>query len=256
MHPELWRKSTNSIEESAIALGSLELKAPKYAPTNHLQPAKIALRNRFGVLADDEDDRNKSEANAWGIACVEVLSGQQSASEKEDIGSLDVVAQQIDNVEDRKPIGRVPKQRLRSAGRGKITIDSGAAESVLPPNVVPGEMLKEGDAKKAGVKYMAACGTAMANHGEKRVKFKAVDRDGNTSHLAAIQFQVTDVNKPLAAVSRILDQGNSVLFTRKGKGSCIIDDKTNERVYVQEENRVFVLDVEFYEPVEEEQEET
>ena len=66
--------------------------------------------------------------------------------------------------------------------------------------------------------------------------------------LASICFQVTDVNKLLAAVSKILDQGNSVLFTREGQGSCIINNKTNDRVYIKEEKGVFVLDVEFFEP--------
>lgn len=66
--------------------------------------------------------------------------------------------------------------------------------------------------------------------------------------MAAIQFQVTGVNKPLASVSRILDQGNSVLFTRDGAGSCIINGTTGARIPIREENRVFVLDVEFFEP--------
>ena len=102
--------------------------------------------------------------------------------------------------------------------------------------------------RRTGVKYLAACGTSMPNRGEKKVRFKTIGKDGEKSSLASIQFQMTDVNKPLAAVSRILDQGNSVLFTRRDKGSCIINDTSGERVYMQEEKGVFVLDVEFFEP--------
>ena len=39
-----------------------------------------------------------------------------------------------------------------------------------------------------------------------------------------------------------------MLFTREGKGSCIINDTTGEKVYLTEEKGVFVLDVEFFEP--------
>ena len=59
----------------------------------------------------------------------------------------------------------------------------------------------------------------------------------------SITFQVTDVGKPLASVSRILDKGNSVVFTRNGGGSYII-----EKIPITEERGTFVMDVEFLEP--------
>lgn len=116
------------------------------------------------------------------------------------------------------------------------------------PSLVPRGALREGNATKASVRYIAACGTAIRNHGEKRVRLKTVRLDGAHSELAAIQFQVTDVNKPLAAVSRILDQGNPVLFTRNGSGSCTIDHKSGRHIPLRGENRVFVLGVEIFEP--------
>ena len=53
-----------------------------------------------------------------------------------------------------------------------ITIDSGAAEFVLPRNTLPNESTVEGEAKRRGVKYVAANGGKMENIGEKKVKFK------------------------------------------------------------------------------------
>ena len=47
---------------------------------------------------------------------------------------------------------------LVSAGRGKVTIDSGAAETVMLRNMLQHETLVEGAPKKAGVKYVAANG--------------------------------------------------------------------------------------------------
>lgn len=261
LHPELWRKGANSVEAEVVTLGSLEAATtrprsvgsigtgrPRYVHSKLLgEPLK--LHNSFGALEEEESE-------VWELGAVDVAVHAEEPICKEcfpscALGSLDVVASTVDAVA-RKVEPRT-KERLKSAGHGKITIDSGAAESVLPPNLVPREELREGNAKKAGVKYMAACGTAMCNHGEKRVRFKTMGLDGAQSELAAIQFQVTDVNKPLAAVSRILDQGNSVLFTRNGSGSCIIDDKSGRRIPIREENRVFVMDVEFFEPSDEEQ---
>lgn len=58
------------------------------------------------------------------------------------------------------------------------TRDPGGAESVLPPRLVPREMLREGSARRAGGKFMAAFGMAARNHGETRVRFKTVELDG------------------------------------------------------------------------------
>ena len=260
LHPELWRKGANSVEAETVTLGSVDVagalppppplaEAPRPRYIHSTLAAKpLKLQNSFSVLEE--------EGGAWDLGAIDLAPPARALLGGEDfrasaLGSLDVVSSPIDAVA-RKPTPEV-KQRLKSAGRGKITIDSGAAESVLPTGLVPKEELREGNAKKAGVKYMAACGTAMCNHGEKRVKFKTTGPDGLQSEMAAIQFQVTDVNKPLAAVSRILDQGNSVLFTREGAGSCIIDNRSGRRIPIKEENRVFVLDVEFFEPTGEDQ---
>ena len=72
-------------------------------------------------------------------------------------------------------------------------------------------------------------------------------RDGATG-VSSIKFQVTDVGKPLASVSRILDKGNSVIFTRNGGGSYIVNEKTREKIPIREEKGTFVIDVEFLEP--------
>lgn len=255
LHPELWRKGANSIETEVVTLGSVEsvvnplrvgararVQGPRYVRTSPF-PEPVKLRNSFEVLGESGDTwdiGSLAEGGRGGVA------GGQEEAESCVVGSLDVVSPSVDTVAKDQTPGS--KATLKSAGRGRITIDSGAAESVLPAGLLPGEVLREGNAKKAGVTYMAACGTAMQNHGEKRVRFKTVDADGTLSSMAAIQFQVTDVNKPLASVSRILDQGNSVLFTRDGIGSCIINGATGARIPIREENRVFVLDVEFFEP--------
>ena len=134
--------------------------------------------------------------------------------------------------------------RLKSAGTGKVTIDSGAAESVMPRDMLSGEPLVEGEAKKAGVRYVAANGARMENYGEKKVRFKKEGLAGVNSML----FQVTDVGKPLASVARILDKGNTVVFSRGRGGSYVVNDRTGRRIPLVEEKGTFVMEVEYLEP--------
>ncbi len=54
------------------------------------------------------------------------------------------------------------------------------------------------------MKYVAANGARMENLGEKRPKFKRIGSD----EVSGITFQVTEVSKPLASVSRISGKGN------------------------------------------------
>ena len=98
--------------------------------------------------------------------------------------------------------------------------------------------------RKKGVKYVAANGGKMDNLGETKVRFR---REGTTG-VNSIKFQVTDVGKPLASVSRILDKGNSVVFTRNGGGAYIVNETTREKIPIREEKGTFVIDVEFLEP--------
>jgi hypothetical protein len=84
----------------------------------------------------------------------------------------------------------------------------------------------------------------MANFGEKSVKFKCSEG----AAMNKIMFQVTEVGKPLASVSKILDKGNVVVFSRGKKGSYILNEKTGSKIALKEDKGTFVMDVEFYQP--------
>ena len=99
------------------------------------------------------------------------------------------------------------------------------ASNVMPKAIFPSEPLREGIAKRNGVKYVAANGAKMENLGEKKVRFK---RDGG-HEVNNITLQVTDVGKPLASVSRTLDTGNRVVFSRGPGGSFIENEETGDR---------------------------
>ena len=111
-----------------------------------------------------------------------------------------------------------------AAGTGRITIDSSAAESVLPVGMLPGEETVEDESKRKGVRYVAANGGKMENHGEKRVRFR---RNGSEA-VNSITFQVTGVSKPLASVGRILDKGSYIWNEATGEKVPIVEDGTLE----------------------------
>ena len=125
-----------------------------------------------------------------------------------------------------------------SLGRGKITIDSGAAESVMPVDMLKEIQLRESEGSRKGISYIAANGGRMPNMGERKVHFKT-----DTGSESSVVFQVTHARKPLASVSKIVRKGNRVIFD--AQGSYIENVSTGKRIGLHEENGTYHLDVEF-----------
>ena len=95
-----------------------------------------------------------------------------------------------------KVIGRVgTTERLRSAGKGKVTIDSGAAESVMPKGMLDREPLMEGEAKRMGAKYVAADGAKMENYGEKKIRFRKECLGGINRRRKAVGVGLKDLGQ-------------------------------------------------------------
>ena len=114
----------------------------------------------------------------------------------------------------------------------------------MPKGMLDREPLMEGEAKSMGVKYVATNGAKMENYGEKKIRFRKECIGGINDML----FQVADVGKPLVSVSRILDKGNTVIFSRKQGGSYIVNNCTGQKIILTEEKGTFVMDVEYLEP--------
>ena len=141
--------------------------------------------------------------------------------------------------------GKVAERKIV---KGKITVDSGAAESVWPADMVGEE--EELEQKEGMIGFVAANGSPMPNYGRKVAKFVNVgsETDGTEK---AMGFQVTDVRKPLAAVSRIVDKGNRVVFGPKPEDNYIMNIQTGQKMFMKRERGVFVLDVGFMLPKDE-----
>ncbi len=114
-----------------------------------------------------------------------------------------------------------------------VTVDSGAAESVMPVDALPEIPMSDGPASR---KYRAAGGKLLDDRGEKKVVYWGVD-----GRARRMTFRVADVTKPLASVKRICDQGNRVVFD--GPNSHIEHKTSGWRTPMREENGVYVLDV-------------
>ena len=122
---------------------------------------------------------------------------------------------------------------------GRITVDSGASESVWLDGLLPEVQTKPSVGSQTGVTYIAASGNRMPNFGEKKVHIKT--KDGLNSSIA---FQVTKVKKPVAAVSKITQKRNWVCF---GPSEAHIENvATGKKTDLELHNGTYSLDVEYF----------
>ena len=113
LHPDQmpWKK-TSYIEEEDVAVGG------------------IGFDVGFVDVATSPPGICKRESQVGSTWTVPLSNRFEVLSEDVEIGAVEV------------------GMNLKEAGRGRITIDSGAAESVLPKNMLPNEPIVEGEAKR------------------------------------------------------------------------------------------------------------
>ena len=117
-----------------------------------------------------------------------------------------------------------------------LVIDSRAPETVLPTDWFTGHELKETEESRGGQFYVCAGGREIPNFGERTLTLSTLD----WSSARNMTFQVTDVTKALGSVSKIVANRNSRFDE---SGSFIENKRSRERLWMREENGVYVLDV-------------
>jgi hypothetical protein len=152
---------------------------------------------------------------------------------KENGLELNVVGKEVRTSE----IGNVGK-RVR---KGKITIDSGAEESVYPMSMCDKGDLVETEASRKGYGFVAANGSKMTNYGAVKLKFQNEGKD------RSMNFHVTDVQKPLGAVCRIADKGNYVCFGPGDVDNYILNIESGEKIWMKRERGTYVIEVDYEE---------
>ena len=95
-----------------------------------------------------------------------------------------------------------------------ITIDSGAADNVMPRRLVRGKFnkVRPSPGSRSGLHYLAANNARIANEGE--TDFQFLTGSGDRENWV---FQVAEVNKVLCAVSYLVDNGYKVTFDQDPK---------------------------------------
>ena len=89
----------------------------------------------------------------------------------------------------------------------ELGVDSGATETVVGPDMLPGIERQDGEQKRKGVEYEIATGELIPNLGEK--KMLVVSEEEVSRQLTA---QVADVNQALLSVCRMMSTGHRVVF--------------------------------------------
>ena len=143
--------------------------------------------------------------------------------------------------EEVKEINVVGKQEgMTSLGPGEITVDSVAEESVCPSDRGEAYPMKK---PEKWLRFTNASGGKMGHYGAKETTFIA--GDGQDKKMMSFGFQVSDVQKPLAAVWRSAEKGNIAQFGLEAKDNFIQNMMTKQKVPMVRKGGSYVLEAEF-----------
>ncbi len=124
---------------------------------------------------------------------------------------------------------------VNSGSYQQITIDSGAAVSVIPKGF-PTDFPIEVDEHAHKRHFRAANGDKIEDLGQQKINFRT-----QAGGKRIMTFRVAKVTKPLCAVSQVCSKGNKVVFD--SDGSYIEHKATGAKTWLRENNGVYVLDV-------------
>ena len=132
----------------------------------------------------------------------------------------------------------------------QVTVDSGAANSVINGDEYPKVPREESAGSRKGQVYLGPGSEKIPNRGQK--KFKVLP--GGHKKPKNMTFQDAKVRKPLAAVSGITGKDNIVLFDKKGSfiapSNCPeveeirrLIQKIKDKIALEEKNGVYIMPV-------------
>ena len=124
-------------------------------------------------------------------------------------------------------------------GTTEIIVDSAADESVCPQDWAKEFKTREVSEDRR-MRLRSASGGRINHFGEKTVNFTSGDQDS----IMSMGFQVCDVQRPLAAVWRMVEKGNIVQFGPRAEENFIYKPGTQTKVMLRRKGRYFVLDAE------------
>ena len=139
--------------------------------------------------------------------------------------------------EKKKPFAERLREKIASLVRVRkgLTVDSGAADHVMPAGWLWFLRVRPSAGSKSGLHYVAANNARLPNQGQSRLKFMSAE-----GTVASILFQIAAINKPLVSVSKLIDEGYEVIFTLAE--SYILHRETGKRILLKRERGVFIID--------------
>ena len=197
----------------------MKVRMPRWQrPRTQKERRKQEQENRFRVLEVDEPDESEGEF----AEVFEVRAGddEQQPAEEAEVRAVAGARAEV------------------HFGRGDIIVDSAADESCWP--VGQGDAFPTVESGRA-LKLRTANGGEMRHYGEKRVTFRYPGGEGRDP--VGLKFQVTDVKRPLLAVRRLVEKGNTVVMSEKG--SYIENKTTRIRIPMVKKAGSFVIEAQF-----------
>ena len=118
----------------------------------------------------------------------------------------------------------------------ELAVDSGAAETVMPHDLVLDHDIMETHASRSGMCYASATDEPIPNLGELRLPLVT-----NEGTCRGMRFQAAPVSRPLGSVKRICQSGHRVMFDEDG--SYIENKATGEINWLREDNGNYIMDL-------------
>jgi len=141
--------------------------------------------------------------------------------------------QAIDEEEDYSELFHLPGEKVQNMVKIEVVADSGAADCVLPTHLLPEVPVQPGQE----VNYKAPGGKIITSRGSKTVLGKA----GGCRK--KMEFQVADVNKPLASLRKIVKKGHRVVLDDEEQGGgYIMHKESGEKIQLRVQNEVYMFD--------------
>ena len=164
----------------------------------------------------------------------------QKSSETKSGMQVNVLMKAIPSIP--KNLNNFEANKMEETGwlRLKGVMDSGASESVAPPDLAPQYPITSSPGSLAGQEYVSASNDSIPNLGEKLLEI--VTEDGREK---TIKYQIAEVSRPLNSISEICDAGGEhgqvLVFGRSG--GAIYNLETGEHTPFNQEDGVYCMDV-------------
>jgi hypothetical protein len=224
-----WGEDPNYGSTASMPLFSLSTSTP------------VQTKNQFEVLNEEEEE--EIEIGELDVISANNIEWPELRLEKDIFTVKPVKKQKLKKTDFKDFVHYLGapdvEQVLNHVGENgwssiSAIMDSGAAESVAPLDFVKHIPIKESEGSRRGQVYHAADGNKIANRGEKVIE--AVTEDGLRYHAT---YQIAAVTRPLNSISKICDQGNMVIFNRKG--GYVLNEVTGEQTHFSREQGVYVM---------------